>query len=206
MAKLLATNLILDRCPHCSTSNPTYSFVAQAEPKDFECNTHYWRMYACSRCAYIVSAVSYNWDEEIVHFVPKPVEVSKDIPDRARAYLEQAINCASQPAGAVMLAASAVDAMLKAKNLVDGNLYSRINEAKNCHMITEEMAQWAHDVRLDANDQRHADNEQPLPNVEQAQKCIDFATALGEFMFVLPAKVMRGLKAANDANTITDNS
>jgi hypothetical protein len=51
---------------------------------------------------------------------------------------------------------------------------------------------WAHEIRLDANDQRHADEAQPLPDEAQAKKCLDFALALAEFLFVLPSKVQRG--------------
>ena len=60
------------------------------------------------------------------------------------------------------------------------------------------MEEWAHEVRLDANEQRHADEkgldeqDAPLPNWADADKSIAFAKALGEFMFVLPAKVRRG--------------
>ncbi|MBI4293556.1 MAG: DUF4145 domain-containing protein [Betaproteobacteria bacterium] len=102
----------------------------------------------------------------------------------------------SSPAGAVMLAASAVDAMLKAKKLSSGSLYSRIDEAAKAHLITAEMAEWAHDVRLDANDQRHSDQDVPLPDQEQAKKCVEFAIAFGQFLFVLPARVERGIKSA----------
>jgi hypothetical protein len=91
-----------------------------------------------------------------------------------------------------MLTASAVDAMLKAKGLNNGSLYSRIDQAKDDHLITAEMATWAHEVRLDANDQRHADENAPLPNEADATRVITFAQALAEFLFVLPAKVARG--------------
>lgn len=43
-----------------------------------------------------------------------------------------------------MLAASAVDAMLKEKGLRQGSLFSRIDEAAQQHLITEEMKRWAH--------------------------------------------------------------
>lgn len=95
-----------------------------------------------------------------------------------------------------MLAASSVDAMLKAKALSVGSLYTRIDQAAKQHLITSQMADWAHDVRLDANDQRHADDDFPLPDTDQAEKCVEFATALGQFMFVLPARVERGIKRA----------
>ena len=69
---------------------------------------------------------------------------------------------------------------------------ARIEEAAKNHLITSEMAAWAHDVRLDANDQRHADVAASLPTTADAQKCVEFARALAEFLFVLPARVQRG--------------
>jgi hypothetical protein len=60
-----------------------------------------------------------------------------------------------------MLCASAVDAMLKAKSYKDGTLYGRINQAAKDHLITPEMAKWAHDVRIEANDPRLP--RKPLP-------------------------------------------
>lgn len=91
-----------------------------------------------------------------------------------------------------MLTASAVDAMLKAKGYTDGSLYRRIDEAAQAHLITAEMAAWAHEIRLDANDERHADEAADLPTKEDAEKVIEFASALAQFLFVLPARVERG--------------
>lgn len=124
---------------------------------------------------------------------PSSTEVDETLPERAREYLTQALNSLSAPAGAVMLAASAVDAMLKGKGLKEGSLYSRIDRAATDNLITKEMAAWAHDVRLDANDQRHDDEESPIPNAASAKHAVDFAIALGQFMYVLPAKVKRGI-------------
>ena len=92
-----------------------------------------------------------------------------------------------------MLAASSVDAMLKEKGYRDGSLYLRIGKAVEDNLLTSEMATWAHEVRLDANDKRHADNNAALPNEDDAQKVLDFATAIAEYLFVLPAKIQRGL-------------
>jgi hypothetical protein len=58
------------------------------------------------------------------------------------------------------------------------------------------MARWAHNVRLDANDERHADENAPFPEIEDAQRCLDFAMALAEILFMLPARVTRGIQAA----------
>ena len=94
-----------------------------------------------------------------------------------------------------MLAASAVDAMLKQRGYVEGTLYKRIEKAAGDHVLTSEMAPWAHAVRLDANDQRHADEAAVLPTPEDAKRVLEFALALGEYLFVLPARIARGIKA-----------
>jgi len=94
-----------------------------------------------------------------------------------------------------MLTASAVDAMLKDKGYKEGSLNSRIDSAAKDHLITAEMAAWAHEIRLEANDQRHADESAALPSATDAQKVIEFATALAQFMYVLPARVERGRKS-----------
>jgi hypothetical protein len=68
----------------------------------------------------------------------------------------------------------------------------RLQEAEGVHLITPEMALWAHEVRLDSNDQRHADENAPLPTKEEAEKTVQFANALAQFLLVLPAMVRRG--------------
>ena len=123
---------------------------------------------------------------------PEPQVVHEELPPRAKDFLTQAIASVHAPAGAVMLTASSVDAMLKAKGYREGSLYTRIDAAANDHLITEEMSAWAHEIRLDANDQRHADEEAPLPEAADAEKAIEFAKALAQFLFVLPARVERG--------------
>jgi len=142
----------------------------------------------------VTAGTVYNWGLAVTELYPDYRTVDESIPDPAHSFLEQALETLAAPAGAVMLAASAIDAMLKAKGFKSGSLYARIDEAAGQHLITPEMAAWAHEVRLDANDQRHADEDAPLPNAADARKCVNFALALAEFLFVLPARVARGRK------------
>ena len=93
-----------------------------------------------------------------------------------------------------MLTASAVDAMLKDKGFKDGSLNARIDVAAKAHLITNEMAAWAHEIRLDANDQRHAEESVALPEAADAARVIEFANALAQFLYVLPSRVERGRK------------
>ena len=193
----LANQLELKRCPHCRIANPQLPGVHQLESSAHDkSNKRVWRIYECVTCGGLVMAWASKLGAQVQQIFPESGTVAKAIPERARAYLTQAVESLHAPSGAVMLAASAVDAMLKHKLYKDGSLYTRINKAADDHLITKEMAEWAHDVRLDANDERHVEEKASLPDQANAKKCVEFAKALGEFLFVLPDRVERGLKDA----------
>jgi hypothetical protein len=159
-------------------------------------NARTWVVYFCDNCGgAILAAGAGPMGSEISEMYPQPALVDENVPARAREFLTQAIATIHAPAGAVLLAASSVDAMLKEKGYRDGSLNSRIEKAAQDHLITAEMGTWAHEIRLDANDQRHADDNAPLPSEADAKKVIEFASALAQFLFVLPARVQHGRKA-----------
>lgn len=197
----LQNELELNRCPHCNVDNPRLSLLHRTSTSTHKgTNKRDWVFYGCSRCGGVVIAASTGGERgEAEEIYPAPQKIDDSLPDRAKRYLEQAVNSLHAPSGAVILAASAVDAMLKAHGYVKGSLYSRIDKAKEDHLITEGMAKWAHEVRLDANDERHADEEAAMPETEDARRAVDFARALGEFLFALPARIKRGIKEANPA-------
>ncbi|WP_369782064.1 DUF4145 domain-containing protein [Pseudomonas sp. WC2401] len=194
-------SLPLDRCPHCNVAKPHLKLHYGFEnDNDRQTSKRRWGNYQCSICGgvtlAVASAVGHDRSGlaygDIEQLWPSSQTVHESIPERARLFLEQAIASIHAPAGAVMLTGSSVDAMLKEKGLKEGNLFGRIKLAAEKQLITEEMAAWAHEIRLDANDQRHSDEAAALPNEADAQKAIDFATALAQFLFVLPARVARG--------------
>jgi hypothetical protein len=162
-------------------------------------NQRIWSFFVCGSCGGSVMAVrmaNNNW----FHNLWPPVDtVSVDVPERARMFLQQAISSLHTPSGAIMLTASSVDAMLKKKGYTEGSLDARIKTAAEDHLITAEMAEWAHEVRLDANSQRHADEGAPLPDEADAKRSIEFAKALAQFLFVLPAMVASGRKMPKGA-------
>ena len=191
-------HLPLERCPHCNVAKP--SIIQKIPPiltgDHAGANTRAWAIYACVTCGGVILAYStQNANTQISQLWPAPAEVAETVPTRAREFLTQAISSLSAPAGAVMLTASAVDAMLKDKGYKEGSLNSRIDCAAKDHLITTDMAAWAHEVRLEANDQRHADESATLPDATDAQKVIEFATALAQFLYVLPARIERGRKS-----------
>lgn len=194
----LSPNLIINRCPHCSVANPNLFRQHHLETKDHAgANKRIWSVYVCGSCGGVVTASAPNHNAEILQYFPCSKSIKEDVPERPRAFLQQALESLHAPSGAVMLAASAVDAMLKLKNYTDGSLYARIEKAVQDHLITQDMATWAHEVRLDANDQRHADQAADMPTSQDAERVIDFVIALAEILFVLPSRVQRGINQAH---------
>jgi len=203
MAKLLA-QLQIDSCPYCGRANPTLQ--ATIEKPFTTCdvlgsNVRWWSAYSCRSCGgLIVASAPYANTNPLtrpVNFVaPRIPEINEAIPESPREYLRQAQNSFHAPAGSIMLSASAIDAMLKVKGLTTGSLYTRIDKAAEDHLITREMSEWAHKVRLDANEQRHADHGASLPTTEDAKETYELAKAFAEYLFVLPAKVARGIQEA----------
>jgi len=193
----LVNQLEIEKCPHCNVDKPNLLCVSTFETISYDgAEKRFWKVYYCKRCGGAVTAFSGRDAGNVINMYPQKTEVDESIPEKARKYLEQAINSLHAPAGSMMLSASSVDAMLKSKGYKEGSLYARIDKAKENHLITEEMALWAHEVRLEANDQRHADDSTALPNESDARKCIDFTLALGQLLFVLPARINRGLETA----------
>lgn len=191
--------LLLKRCPHCKIDSPSLREIHSfSSSNSAGSNGRIWKTYVCERCGGAVIAFSRSQSGEVAKWYPESTIIDESIPIKAKAFLDQAMNSIHAPSGAIMLSASAVDAMLKDKGYRTGSLYSRINTAVEDHLITDNMATWAHEVRLDANDERHADDDAELPDTSAAQKTVDFALALAEYLFVLPSKVQRGISDASE--------
>jgi hypothetical protein len=214
--KLTSTeHLALARCPHCHTANPTLSrratFAMQPRKPAFLALLGsawlQWHVYFCETCGGLCGAGISTHATQIQQpqlavvewLVPSIPSISSDVPASASRYLTQARETLSSPAASVVMSASAVDAMLKERGYKDGKLYGRINTAERDGVLTAHMAQWAHDIRLDANDERHADTDASGATPEDAARCLEFATTLTDLLFVLPARVKRGLKLSTDS-------
>jgi hypothetical protein len=157
-----------------------------------------WGIYMCTTCGKLVVAFGVSGPgSQVSEIYPIPKYVAAEIPEKPKEFLTQAILSVHTPAGAVMLCASAVDAMLTEKGYKkEGTLNQRINKAVEDHLLTNEMGTWAHHVRLEAIDQRHPEKNAGFPTQEQAELAIEFTEALAEILFVLPSRVKRGILRA----------
>lgn len=197
----------LPSCPHCGRSDPTLSKIAALNTVSVrEKRNIHWLIYACNSCGGIVAGRGINDGAEAEDYFPKSPTVSPDVPDPAANFLSQALTTKHAPAGCMMLCASAIDAMLKVHGIAEGSLHARIDQAAEEHLITDGMAQWAHKVRLDANDQRHADMGVSPPSLVDAERSLKFALALAEFLFVLPAQVREGTKEPTPGSCTTSTT
>ena len=162
----------------------------------------WWGCFVCVSCGSVVTvAGSPNGNLiDVSDIFPPPRAAHEDVPEPARTFLQQAYDTLHAPDAAAVMAGSAVDAMLKAKNYRDGSLYDRIDQSLADHVLTQGMADWANSVRLGSNRPRHADAEKPHVSPEEAKQSVEFAEALGNFLFVLTAKIQRGLEAAAAAD------
>ncbi len=196
----------LKRCPHCSIASPNYWRVWATtgySPHTDNSADRLWGAYHCRSCGSIIAVrgapsegqSGSSWLNIDAVFPEAPV-AHDDLPDAARRFLQQAYETLHAPDAAAMIAGSAVDAMLKAKGYADGSLYSRIDLALKDNVLTQGMADWAHSVRLGSNRPRHADKDSPHVLEEEARQSVDFAEALGNFLFVLTARIERGIVAA----------
>ncbi len=192
---LLGQTLELGRCPHCGVSKPLLAKNNEFDTRDHEGGKKRWCVYVCSRCGGVVSAWALPGGSrvEVEAVFPQLDEVSDRVPPPAREYLRLAQESIHSPAGAVLLCGSAVDAMLKAHGHREGSLNSRMDQAKDGGIITEDIAAWARTVRLDAGDQLNLDEESSMPSRTDAERSLDFTMALAEILFVLPARVKRGM-------------
>jgi len=199
--------LPIEVCPHCMIKRPLLERVHRIKTSDhYENNYYIWSWYRCSSCGCLTTArserlISNDPDDiddiekqhlKVDKIYPSIVEISNDIPDPARQYLQEAKNAINDsPSGSIVISASAVDAMLKINGFVDGNLYQRIHSAGDAHLLTQTMVDWAHEVRMDANGQRHADEGVGLPSNEDAEKTFNFALMFAEYLFVMDARIRR---------------
>ena len=191
----LSTSLALERCPHCAVMQPQLARITERENRRRGGHRR-WGVYECLACGGLVVAAMRAGDQAQVVlecYPTPPTELSDAIPARPREYLRQARDLLTRPAGSITLAGSAVDAMLKEKGLKEGRLYERIHDAVQQHLISEDMAQWAHQVDLDPNDPRYTEEGSSPATIEAAQRCFAFALTLAEMLFVLPSRVSQGI-------------
>jgi Domain of unknown function (DUF4145) len=186
--------LRLDRCPHCNIAKPYFPEIWDSSVVPFQSPlTHLWSVHVCSSCSQMILVRRRPFDGFELDIYPRAEKLAKEIPDRARRALSEAIATQFAPGASIMTSAQAVDYMLKERGFREGDtLNARIKAAVTAGVLTPDMELWANEVRFAANDERHKDTD---PTPDDAAHSVQFALALAEFLFVLPARVKRGIES-----------
>lgn len=188
--------LNVSNCPHCGVASPYLPQVWQPKSPLVPTNggrSIVWAVYACRSCGSLITAKAHpgyeTFNAPIQKIFPEVWQVPELVPEKVRGYLEQAHRTLHAPDASVVMSASSIDAMLKDHGLTDGTLYRRIDQAVTDGLITQKMAEWAHRVRLDSNNPRHADENVPNMSAEDARRAFDYANALTEYLYLLPSRM-----------------
>jgi len=190
----------MERCAHCKVASPAWQLLwnSYTQMPSLGDDGRFFQLKVCTTCkwaivdTFIMVAKDRNTSEpKLLMSHPSPIIFESELPDQAHNFLKQAIDSLHAPDGAAMLAASAIDSMLKDKGYEDGSLHSRIEKATEEGALIAELADWAHEIRLGANSIRHADKEGDPTKPEEAEQAVEFAKTLGELWYGLPAKINR---------------
>lgn len=188
----------VDNCPHCNVSKPllrrVFSLVEnQIAPRGDGGPPSGWSVYRCTSCGYLVTAKGKDSDTSAAPFVeeifPPLWSVNEAVPERVAHYLVQAQRTLNSPDASVIMSASSIDAMLKDHGLPEGDLHKRIDLAVKNAILTRHIADWGKRVRLDTVNRRYAAVEAAPMEYADAKRAFDFANAMTEYLYVLPARI-----------------
>lgn len=194
----------IKRCSQCGVATPLLSLIGKPTRHVQRGYDTYWYFTTeCSRCRhhilfYGLNSGDENSDIDVVSHFPPLKTADESLPPKALKFLQQAFESKHAPDGALMLSASAIDAMLKEKGYNNDTLYKRIKAATESGLLTKDMSDWAHEIRLSANEPRHADDDFDGATPKDAEQILEFAVALGEYLFILPERVKKWKEKAQE--------
>ena len=193
--------MVID-CPYCSAENTTFLFQAEYHAEKEKVR---WMFFKCPRCHSGVVAQGFpdkpgfpehvdgdvhSFFESVEHFPKRPpIEAPNGLsPDVQRLYL-QAAECLRKKSldGASMLIRKTLEIALREKfGDLPGTLSQRIRQLRDKHLLTDELAAWADEIRIDGNEGAHEAAEPELENTRQMK---EFLHVFLLYAFTLPAMI-----------------
>jgi hypothetical protein len=200
-------------CPHCSAENTTFLFQHSYQVIENDQSKSCWMLFRCPRClsGVVVKGTSkqlgippdeYEGDIHglffsVDHFPKRyPIEAPGGLPpDIKRLYLRTAQSLQRDDTdGASMLARKTLEITLKKKfGEFTGSLSQRIKSLNHEHLLTDDLAQWADEIRIDGNQGVHESAE---PDRENTRQLKEFLHVFLLYTFSLPALVRERRKIA----------
>lgn len=169
-------------CPHCGI----YSTISLRTAY----GSHY--IYDCDQCDGLILLIIEN--RKIVDQYPKKVpKLDPAIPtDVASDYIE-AVKCFDIGANkaSVVMCRRALQTSVIQKGATKDKLNAQIDELFKKGIITEDIMNWSHEIRLTGNIGAHPDQD-GLENVtpQDAEELIKFVEEYLNYVYIMPAKVV----------------
>lgn len=198
-----------ETCPHCLKEHAVLQFVSETLLKQ-----HFFSLvFQCQSCFKLVVAevaqtgtsgpsyyaknspypliINKNKDFRVTETYPKAYKVQspQSTPDRASKFFIEAKEdfVRGRYETSAMNCRKVIDIATKVLHLGDEDkLVRRISALRATGLITQEMADWAHIVRIDTNGAVHSDEEFTQDEVDQL---IKFTEVFLTYAFTLPALV-----------------
>jgi len=194
------------KCPYCHnkaqfnyvSNNSFIAYNARVDPLDEKSamQRNDVAMYKCCVCGGPVFARSHGKEPTTIDIYPVSIpSASKDIPKEARDIYIEALRCFDVKAwnAAATMCRRAVQECVLDKGGTGKTLYNQIDDLAGRRVITEDIKDWAHELRLLGRDGAHAD---VLTDVgeEEAKFAIEFTEELLNYVYVLKARLGRRKK------------
>jgi len=199
MKKML--NHVSAVCPYCKV-HVTFSWTEPGERGGglndylhiyFKNQRGIWNIGECPSCKNCVLLLGYEKDYNFVstkiYPFPLPSPVDERIPEKIRNDLEEAKLCFSVGAinASVGMCRKALQRTCKEKGATKKELFDQIDEIASKGVISNDLKELAHSVRLIGNDGVHPNDEEVTK--EDAEEILNLAEQFLDIIFVAPAKV-----------------
>lgn len=186
-------------CPHCGVYS---TFRVSAEY-----GNQFWGGFAkilgCDHCRQLVYVILGATDtrsgkiasEEILDCYPKRMPKLEDsIPKNVASDYIEAIKCFDVGANraSASMCRRALQSSVLERGAKKGKLFDQINELFEKQIITKDIKDWAHEIRLTANIGAHPD-EDGLEDVTptEAKELLDFTEQYLNYVYIMPDKVAK---------------
>lgn len=115
-----------------------------------------------------------------------------DVPDPLASVASEAYSCLSINAykAAILMARTAIQTTAKQNEIHKDTLYDDIDEMANQNIITDQLKEEAHQIRLLGNDMAHGDLDEPVSR-EDATEILGFLDSVLNYVYQQPAAVER---------------
>ena len=116
----------------------------------------------------------------------------EDVPKDIASAASEAYSCFSINANraAVLMARTAIEATAKDKQITDGSLYNKIDAMAKKNIITDQLAEEAHEIRLLGNDMAHGDLAEPVTE-EDASDILGFLDSVMDYVYQQPMALQK---------------